>query len=119
MEKKHKNKTLTRVAKRFLAALGLALVLMIVASPMDVCLAEDLPSYYPRDYDGTGQIHEIRARDIIIDDRLMKLAVRVRYYTPQTQWARPANFPEGTPVGYRKNSAGEITGLWLIPDINK
>ena len=118
MEKKHTKKTLPRVAKRFLAPMGLALVLKIIASPMDVCLAEDrhLPSYYPQDYDGTGQIHEFRVLKVIIDDRLMTLAVGVRYHTPSTEWATQAAFPEGTPVGYKKNSVGEITRLWLIPD---
>ena len=110
-----------RMAGRFLGAIGLALALMIIASPMGPSQAEakGLPSYYPYKFDGEGQIDEFRKGEVIIDDRLMRLAAGVRYYTPRNQWASQAQFPKGTAVGYKKNSSGEITGIWLIPETSE
>ena len=107
-----------RIAPRVLATLALALALMIMALPMGAGRAEarGLPSYYPQDYDGEGQICEFREGVVIIDDRLMRLAEDVRYYTLWSQWASPAQFPKGTLVGYKKNQTGEITGIWLMPE---
>ena len=116
MEMKEISKGYFQMAGRFLVSIGLTLAFVITAFPMDLAQAKgrSLPAYYPPSYDGTGQVDAIKTRDVVIDDRLMKLGVGVRYYTPRTKWAKPANFPRGTPVGYMKNSAGEITGLWLL-----
>ena len=117
MEMKGISKGYFQMAGRFLVSIGLTLAFVITAFPMDLAQAKgrSLPAYYPPTYDGTGQVDAIKKnRDVVIDDRLMKLAVGVRYYTPRTKWATPASFPRGTPVGYRKNAAGEITGLWLL-----
>jgi hypothetical protein len=106
------------MAGRFLGAIGLALALMILAPSLGASLAEasGLPAYYPQGFDGEGQIYEFRKGVVIIDDRLMRLADGVRYYTPRVMWASRAHFPKGTQVGYKKNQAGEITGIWLMPE---
>ena len=106
-----------QAAGRFMGAVGLALALMIMASPMGGSQAEarGLPAYYPQDYDGEGTICVFRKGVVIIDDRVMRLADGVRYYTLRSQWASQAQFPKGTPVRYKKNAAGEITGIWFRP----
>ena len=122
MEMKEISKGYFQMAGRFLVSMALALMLMIAAFPMDLAAqarGRSLPPYYPPSYDGTGQVDDIRKGYAVIDDRLMKLAVGIRYYTPRIKWARPANFPRGTPVGYMKNAAGEVTGLWLLPDVKE
>jgi hypothetical protein len=107
-----------RMAPRVLGTLGLALALMIMALPMGGSRAEasGLPAYYPQSFDGEGQIYEFRKGVVIIDDRLMRLAEGVRFYTRWSQSASQARFPKGTLVGYKKNQAGEITGIWLMPE---
>ena len=74
-----------------------------------------MPKHYPPDgFDGYGRINRISAKEVVIDDGLLRLARLVNYQTPNSKIAVRSNFEEGDLVGYLKNSEHEIVSMWLI-----
>ena len=74
-----------------------------------------MPKHYPPDgFDGYGRINRISAKEVVIDDGLLRLARLVNYQTPNSKIAVRSNFEEGDLVGYLKNSQHEIVSMWLI-----
>ena len=74
-----------------------------------------MPQHYPpAGFDGYGRINRISAKEVVIDDGLLRLARLVNYQTPNSKIAVRSNFEEGDLVGYLKNSEHQIISMWLI-----
>ena len=74
----------------------------------------DMPAYYPDGFDGWGRIDRMSDTEIVVDDRLLALALLVKCGTPVMRETSTASFSKGDEVGYILNSEKEVVSLWLI-----
>jgi len=63
---------------------------------------------------GTGRIDSIEKDHVVIDDRLIRLSPRVKFYTARRTMTTRASLSEGSYIGYVTNTKGEIIAVWLI-----
>ena len=73
-----------------------------------------LPNFYPRGFDGYGQLGKIFEDRIVINDSSKKLSSSTVYAIPSNPHASKSSFREGNTVGYLLDQRKEIISLWLI-----
>jgi len=73
-----------------------------------------LPDFYPRAFDGYGQLGIIYADRIVINDNRKKLSSSAIYATPSNPHASKSSFRAGNTVAYLLDHNKEIISLWLI-----
>jgi hypothetical protein len=106
----------------FWVCLGLALVFVLSAVPVDYSYAQGrvmredwkVPNFYPKGFDGYGRIDQIGEDIIVLSDTSYVFAPGARFATPRDRSAFIQDFSVGDTVAYLLNQDGEITSLWFI-----
>ena len=106
--------------KYFLGRLGLLLLLAGIIPAAGACLAQEqgnrgviLPEHYPDRFSGHGCIDQIEGNQVVIDDRLYRLAPDATFSTFETLYAPRSRFRKGMRVGFVKDNR-KIQSLWYI-----
>ena len=109
------------VIKHFMYGLGLLVLLVGIMLPAGACRAQDsrhdgwiLPDHYPDRFSGHGCIDRLEGDEIVIDDRLYRLASDATYHTFQNQYASRSHFRKGLRVGFINDANKRIGSLWYI-----
>ena len=105
-----------------LISTALAVVFLLCAVPENLShaqgrfLREDwiLPDFYPRGFDGFGELAAISPQQVLIDDTAWKFSRQVKYATPTNPDAGRDAFKAGDTVAYLLNEDHEIISLWYI-----
>ena len=107
--------------KSMLARLCLALLLVGIMLTTSTGLAQEsrdegwlLPAHYPDRFSGHGCINRIEGNEVVIDDRLYKLAADATFHTPESQFASRSGFRKRTRVGFIANENKKVESLWYI-----
>lgn len=116
------DKIFRRRCSAFWVCLGLALVFMLSAVPVNFSYAQGrylredwkLPKFYPRGFDGYGKIEKIEQDGVVINDTVWKFSPQIKFATPKDRNAGIYAFSVGDTVAYLLNNDREITSLWYI-----
>ncbi len=108
--------------KAIWVCLGLATVLWLCTAAGSVSYAQGryvreewrLPDFYPRGFDGYGKIEKIQNDGVVINDRALKFAPRIKYATPRNPNTGIYAFNVGDTVAYLLNEDQDIVSLWYI-----
>ena len=111
------------VLKNFLCRSVLLLLLAVIAIPPGSCLAQKatsrgwiFPKHYPAQFSGHGCISRIEGDEVVIDDRLYRLAPDTTYHTPESQYSSRSSFHKGIRVGFISTANKKIESLWYIDE---
>ena len=107
--------------------LGLTMVFVLSAVPGNLSYAQGrflreewkLPKFYPRGFDGYGQIEKIAHDSVVIGDTTWKFSRPMRFATPGDPHAGINAFSAGDTVAYLLNEKREIKSLWYIEFRNR
>jgi len=102
---------------RSIFVIALMMVLLIYSGGVQ---AEKLPKHYPESFQSVGEIDEIGKGLIVIDDMELSLKPSTQVHTPRTRFSTLNVLKKGLRIGYtstgeRKETAGEITEIWVLP----
>jgi hypothetical protein len=68
----------------------------------------------PVRFDGKGRIDRIDGMELVVGDRLQRLAVNALFYSKQGIFITRDQFEQGDVIGYLKDEKGEMSALYKL-----
>lgn len=65
-------------------------------------------------YEKYGFVQRVAEDEIVVDDRLLKLAENVLYHAPESGGLVSKNIKEGSQIGFNLNDKKEVTDIWIL-----